>query len=131
VTAIAHLVHEKTITGGPKIAFHSKVNFNRLSPVLENAIYRIVQEALTNACQHSKSEEIRIRLVQKSNRLRMEVKDWGVGFNPKVVQENRFGLPGIRERARVLGGKCQITSKHGEGTTVVVQLPVVAKDEEE
>ncbi len=131
VTAIAHLVHEKTITGGPRIAFHSKVNFTRLSPVLENSVYRIVQEAVTNACKHSKSEEIRISLVQKGDRVQVEIKDWGVGFNPKVVQENRYGLPGIRERARVLGGKCRIKSKHGEGTTVVVQLPVVARDEAE
>jgi len=131
VTAIAHLVNEKTFEGGPKIGFHSKVAFTRMTPILENAVYRIVQEALTNACKHGKSEEIRISLLQKGDRLRVEVKDWGVGFDPKVVHDNRYGLPGIRERARVLGGKCRIRSKQGKGTTVVVELPVVARDEEE
>ncbi len=131
VTAIAHLVHEKTNNGSPKIAFHTKVNFTRLSPVLENAVYRIVQEALTNACQYSRSEDIRIRLVQKGNRMHIEIEDWGVGFDAKVIPEKRFGLSGIRERARVLGGKCRIKSTPGVGTKVVVQLPVVAREEEE
>ena len=54
-TAISHLVHEQRKLGGPKIKFDSDVQFNRLPPILENALYRIVQEALTNACKHSKS----------------------------------------------------------------------------
>jgi len=128
VTAIAHLIQEKTIKGGPKIAFHSKVNFTRLPPILENAVYRIAQEALTNACQHSMSEEVKVVLVQEGKRLSLEVQDWGVGFDPEAVPEDRFGLEGIRERARLLGGECSIESEPDKGTLVRVTLPIIEQE---
>lgn len=131
VAALAHLVNERSFEGGPKIELHSKVTFTRLAPILENAIYRIVQEGLTNACKHSKSEEVQIRLLQRGDRVRIEIRDSGIGFDPRVTQDNRYGLPGIRERARVLGGKCKILSKCGEGTAVVVELPLLAKELDE
>jgi PAS domain S-box-containing protein len=125
VAAIAHMVHDPAFDQGPKIAFRSRVTFKRLARIVENVAYRIVQEGLTNARNHSKSKTVRINLVQRGDRLWIEVRDWGVGFDPKSVEENRFGLEGIRERARVLGGKCSIKSKPGEGTVVLVELPVI------
>jgi PAS domain S-box-containing protein len=130
VEAVAHLVHEEGHEKGPKIEYRSRVDFDRLDPTLENAIYRIAQEALTNACQHSKSEKIRVTLSQHGDRLRIEIWDWGVGFDPKAVPKSHFGLEGIRQRARLLGGKCSIRSKVGKGTRIMVELPVVARDEE-
>ncbi len=125
LAAIAHLVHEPAFDKGPDIDFRSRVTFKRLAPVLEDIVYRIVQEGLTNARNHSKSQKILVSLAQRGDRLRIKIQDWGIGFDPKTVQENRFGLEGIRERARVLRGKCSIKSKPGEGTVVVVELPVV------
>jgi PAS domain S-box-containing protein len=128
VAAIAHLVSDRNALKGPKIKYFSAVTFDRLVPIVENAIYRIVQEALTNACQHSQSETVRVSLVQREGRAKIEIRDWGVGFDVKGVQENRFGLEGIRQRARLLGGKCSIRSKLGKGTRIVVELPVVERD---
>jgi two-component system sensor histidine kinase DegS len=91
---------------------------------VENVIYRIVQEGLTNARNHSKSQAIAVSLVQRDDRLRIEVRDWGVGFDPKKVPANSFGLEGIRERARLLGGTCTIQSEIGNGASIVVELPV-------
>ena len=91
------------------------------------AIYRIVQEGLSNACNYSKSKNIVIGLVQRGDSLRIKIRDWGIGFDPKTVQKNRFGLEGIRERTRVLRGKCNIKSNPGEGTTIIVELPVIEK----
>ena len=130
VAAIAHLVNEDSFEQGPKVEFRSKVEFNRLAPVLENVLYRIVQEGLSNASRHSKSEIVRVGLFQRDSRVRIEIRDWGIGFNPKKVQENRFGLEGIRERARLLGGKCRIRSKAGKGTLIVVELPLVENRQE-
>jgi PAS domain S-box-containing protein len=130
VAAIAHLVNDQRFPGGPKIEFRSRVAFDRLIPLLENAIYRIVQEALSNACRHAQSALVRISLLQRGAQLRIEVRDWGRGFDPKTARENRFGLEGIRERSRVLGGKSRIRSKPGEGTSIVVELPVVERDPE-
>ncbi len=124
VAAIAHLVHDPAFEHGPKVEFRSRVTFSRLAPVAENVIYRIVQEALSNARQHSQSTRIVVSIVQRGDRLRIEIRDEGVGFDPQNVSENRFGLEGIRERARLMGGKCSIRSKPGGGTAVIVQLPL-------
>ena len=129
--AIAHLVHEQGRGKGPKIEYRSRVDFDRLDPTLENAIYRIAQEALTNACKHSKSERISVSLLQRGDHLRIEIRDWGVGFDPKAVPKSHFGLEGIRQRARLLGGKCSIRSTAGKGTRIIVELPVVLRDEDE
>ena len=128
VAAVGHLVNEQSRLKGPKIEYRSRVDFDRLAPILENAIYRIAQEGLANACQHSKSEKVRVSLVQREDRVRIEIRDWGIGFDTKSVQENRFGLVGIRQRARLLGGKCSIRSTAGKGTRIAVELPVVVRE---
>ena len=101
--AISHLIHEQSRLKGPKIEHRSRVDFDRLDPTLENAIYRIAQEALTNACKHSKSERISVNLLQRGDRLRIEIRDWGAGFDRKAVPKSRFGLEGIRQRASPSG----------------------------
>ena len=123
VEAVAHLVHELGRDKGQKIENRSKVDFDRLDPTLENAIYRIAQEALTNACKHSQSERISVSLLQRGDRLSIKIRDWGVGFDPKTIPKNHFGLEGIRQRARLLGGKCSIRSNVGKGTSITVSCP--------
>ncbi len=125
VAAIAHLVNEECRKGGPEIAFHHRVAFERLSTILENAIYRIVQEALNNACRHSKSDLVRVEMVQEDEMIRIEVRDQGVGFQPETIGESHFGLAGIRERARLLGGTASIESSPGQGTRVRIALPLI------
>ena len=105
VAAIAHLILElQARAGTPEISFQRDVAFERLSPVLENAIYRIVQEGLTNACKHSKSENVRVELCQDGDKVRIVVQDWGTGINLDELEDGHFGLEGIRQRARMLGG---------------------------
>jgi two-component system sensor histidine kinase DegS len=131
VEAIAHLVHEEGRRKEPEIESHCNVRFGRLVSILENTIYRIVQEGLANACNHSKSTRVRISLLQRNGTVRIKIRDWGVGFDPKTVPKNRFGLTGIRERARLLGGKCRVRSKPGRGTSVMVELPLIERDEDQ
>ena len=76
----------------------------------------------------ARAQKVRVSLVQRGDRLRIEIRDWGVGFDPKAVRKNHFGLEGIRQRARLLGGKCSIRSKPGKGTRITVELPVVLRD---
>lgn len=125
LAAVSHLVNDQQLRTVANLEIQTKVTFDRLATVLENAIYRIVQEGLTNACKHSRSPRIRIRLTQRGDWLDIEVRDWGVGFAPKEAQRNRFGLEGVRERARLLGGTCTIRSKSGKGTSVLVKVPLV------
>ncbi len=129
VAAVAHLVYELRTPKGPKVEFRSKVEFSRLAPILENAIYRIAQEGLANARAHSESKKVSVGLMQRGDRLRIVIRDQGIGFDPKTVEEGRFGLEGIRERARLLGGKLAIDSAPGRGARIVVDLPIVLRTE--
>lgn len=127
VTAVSHLVNEQSGVGGPKIEYRSRIHFDRLAPALENAIYRIAQEGLANACRHSRSKKIRVSLLQHEDWIQIVIRDWGSGFDTKAVPENGFGIEGIRQRTRLLGGKCSIRSRQGKGTRVLVELPVVLR----
>jgi signal transduction histidine kinase len=131
LAAIAHLVNERSVQGGPQILFRSNVKFNRLARVLENVVYRIVQEGLTNAARHSQSEIVRVHLLQRGEMVRIEIQDLGIGFDLKKVRRDQFGLAGIRERARLLGGKCHIQSKSGSGSRIIVELPLAEREEDE
>ena len=125
VAAISALVNEQRSQGGPSVEFRSRVEFDRLAATLENAIYRIVQEGLANAFKHSNSKKARVQLTQHGDQVQIEICDWGVGFDPESVKENCYGLEGIRERARLLGGQVRIESEPGQGTRIIVDLPVV------
>ena len=129
VEAIAHLINEQNREIGPEIEFNSHVKFSRLVPLLENAVYRIVQAGMTNACKYSQSSRVRITLLQQKDRLRIEIRDWGIGFDTTSVKEGSYGLTGIRERARLLGGKYRLKSAAGKGTRIVVELPLVEREE--
>jgi PAS domain S-box-containing protein len=129
-TAISHLVHEQRRRGGPKIESHCDVQFGRLPAILENAIYRIAQEALSNACKHSESKKVTVTMTQEGQDVRLEVRDWGIGFDPESVEKGHFGVEGIRQRVRLLGGRLTIESTPGSGTLVQVVVPIVERQNE-
>jgi signal transduction histidine kinase len=106
------------------IDFTAKVQFERLEPLLEETIFRIVQQAINNIQCHSRAEQAEVRLTQEGEWLHLEIKDWGIGFDPASVSEDRFGLQGIRERARLMRGRAVIDSAPGKGTRIIVDLPV-------
>jgi two-component system, NarL family, sensor histidine kinase UhpB len=115
----------------PPIEYHQAVAFERLEPTLENSLFRIAQEAMTNACRHSRSEKIQVQLVQDGDQVTLEVRDWGIGFDPQTVARNCFGLDGIRERVRILGGELMIASRPGEGTVIRATFPLNAAADDE
>ncbi|MCY2993484.1 MAG: PAS domain S-box protein [Planctomycetota bacterium] len=126
IEAIADVAAQlRLVPGAPEIEYQQDVQFERLEPTLENSLYRIAQEALTNACRHSQSEKVRVVLTQAGAEVTLEVQDWGLGFDKGTVQEDRFGLEGIRERSRLLDGEWSITSEPGQGTVVRVTFPVI------
>lgn len=126
VLAISYLVAEQTVPGELDIDFLHRVSFDRLDPLLEGTLFRIVQEALTNIKRHSKAKRAEIKLTERYGRLHLAIYDQGVGFDLAQVPDDRFGLKGIRKRADLLGGQAKIASKPGEGTTIVVDLPLTA-----
>jgi two-component system sensor histidine kinase DegS len=124
IPAIEYLVAGRKGQTGPPIEFTHDVQFDRLAPLLEGTIFRIAQEALNNVRRHSGARTARIDLTQRGDRVLLEVSDDGCGFQAEQVDKRRFGLRGIRERARVLRGKASIDSTPGQGTRVRVELPL-------
>ncbi|MGQ9574195.1 MAG: histidine kinase [Thermoguttaceae bacterium] len=123
--AIGQLIAEGP-PGGPALSLVVSGPFGRLDPLVESAVYRIVQEGLANVRRHSRSDRAEVRMARHSDRLELEIRDWGVGFDPGGVEHSRFGLRGIRDRAAWLGGQAEIISAPGEGTRLRVSLPVAA-----
>ena len=94
----------------------------RLPPEVETAVYRIVQEALTNVAKHADANSVSIVLTRPAAGVTAVIEDDGRGFDSRSVEEGRFGLQGMRERVALLGGSLRIESNAGAGTTIVVQL---------
>jgi signal transduction histidine kinase len=124
IAAIEHLIYKSQYALGPTIDFVHDNQVTRLAPPLEHALFRIAQEGLTNAYRHSGSPRIQITLSQSGDRIRLEIRDWGGGFDAEVVEARHFGLKGIRERARVMGGNACIESALGHGTCITAEFPV-------
>jgi signal transduction histidine kinase len=90
-------------------------------PVQANALYRIAEEALTNVERHAEARSLDVSL-RYGTGVTLTVQDDGTGFDPHNVDESRYGLLGIRERATLVDGETQIVSASGKGTTLTVHI---------
>lgn len=110
------------------IAQFKAVGFNsdRLSVEIETALYRIVQEALTNIGRHARATRADVLLERRGDRVVVVVEDNGAGFEAEIgrlAQDGHLGLVGMQERVEMLGGSLTIESAVGAGTTIVVEVP--------
>jgi signal transduction histidine kinase len=99
----------------------------RLPSSVETAVYRIVQEGLTNVARHAHASSASVMVEHRDGRLRTIVEDDGVGFDPGDTEtgvDRGLGLYGIRERAELLGGTLTMESGPGRGTSLFVDIPV-------
>jgi signal transduction histidine kinase len=95
----------------------------RLPAALETALYRIVQEAMTNVVRHARATRVDVLVELRGDRVTLMIEDDGIGFEPEASQlGEHFGLLGIRERAEALGGTLTVESSPGAGSTVVVEV---------
>ena len=101
----------------------------RPTPVLETAVYRLVQEALNNVTKHSMAHHATLAVRVARGVIEIEVTDDGVGFEPSLVREG-FGLVGMRERAALLGGSLEVRSTRGAGTRVRAEIPLFTRSVE-
>jgi len=100
----------------------------RLLGEIEDAVYRLVQEALHNAVQHSAAGCVTVEIVENGETLQVRIEDDGRGFDPNAPTEG-FGLLGMRERATLAGGELELRSAPGTGTTIVATIPAVHRDD--
>lgn len=101
-----------------------EIETTRLPAEFETALFRIMQESLTNIALHAQANRVDILLNRRNGCLVMTIEDNGVGFDPNLIaNESRLGLFGMRERVDMLGGRLMIESSPGKGTTISVEVP--------
>lgn len=100
----------------------------RHDPAIENALYRLVQEALTNVAEHAAARPVSVSLVEHDDEIELAIEDDGRGFDPRPGSSG-FGLVGMRERTTLVGGSLVVASRPGSGTTVRVSLPATPPTE--
>jgi signal transduction histidine kinase len=116
---------------GIKSSFDIPPDFGRLPRDVELAIFRVLQESLTNVHRHSGSSTAHVRVSINDGRATLEVKDRGKGIPKEILEESHkespgalgVGLRGMSERMRQLGGTVELSSNSDGGTTVVAQVP--------
>jgi len=123
VGALRTLTQRVSQSGEVSVELSMDRSFPQFAPESETAIYRIVQECLTNVCRHSQSNRARVELRDGEQELKILVQDWGIGFATDSAVAGHYGLLGIRDRARLLGGRTEIDSAPGAGTRVTLFLP--------
>ena len=122
--AIAQLVQAITTKAALSINFQVIGAHQPLPVAIEAGLYRVVQEALTNIVSHAHATRVELHLRITLQSVQLMIHDDGCGFEPEEVTPNRYGLTGMNERVRLLGGQLQIQSAHATGTKVVVTVPV-------
>lgn len=128
IAGIEHMACEEVNSEGFLINFEHHTSFERLQPLLENGIFRIVQEGISNAKKHSQAKSVTVRLYQEKDQIIIEVEDHGVGFDPELVTQQSFGVRGMKERVRLLGGQMEIHTTKGKGTKLKVTLPLLVEE---
>jgi two-component system sensor histidine kinase UhpB len=111
------------------IIFSNNGDFNSLSAGMRRTVYRMAQEALANSARHSGANSARLCLHVSEELVSMSISDEGRGFDLNValsrsMNREHFGLRGIQERARAMGGDCEIVSQPDSGARIMIQLPI-------
>jgi signal transduction histidine kinase len=122
--ALERLTSSFAESTGIDVDFQAALSSTRLPPELETALYRIVQEALTNIVKHARATRVSVVVTRKAGSVSAVVEDDGVGFDPATMHDDGLGLVGMRERVALLGGRLAIETTPGAGTTCLAEVPV-------
>ena len=126
VRALERLVGSLSIAGSTRFVLVNRASAPDLAPAVEDAVYRIVQEATQNALKHAGAREVTVRLEPDDGRLRVRIEDDGEGVGHDVIQRarERGGLRAMRDRAEHCGGSLVVGLCSPRGTRVDVLLPM-------
>jgi signal transduction histidine kinase len=124
VPALERLIDAFSEKSEVRVDFHSALGETRLPSEVETALYRVVQESLTNIVKHADAKQISISLARRESGLAAVIEDDGAGFDQRTVREGGVGLLGMRERLALIDGRLEIESRPGAGTTVVAEVPL-------
>ena len=124
VAALERLAASFAEQTGITVDFQTALADERLPEEVETALYRIVQESLTNVVKHARARRVSILLARKNGAVKAVVEDDGRGFDPVQEPDDGFGLVGMRERLALLGGRLEVESGRDGGTTIAAEVPV-------
>jgi len=123
VPAVERLTETFREQSGLRVDLETQLGEERLPSEAETTVYRVIQEALTNVVKHSAAKRVSILLQRKNSAVVAVVEDDGAGFDPSDTRADALGLSGMRERVSLAGGRLQVESSPGAGTTVVAEVP--------
>lgn len=129
VAGLEWLVQDFSRRTGIEVALDMDIGDAAPAEAQASALFRIVQESLTNVARHAGASRVRVTLTHAGGRLLLAVQDNGKGIAAGAAKAGSFGLLGIRERAIMLGGEASVAGQPGEGTRVEVSLPYPAPAE--
>lgn len=124
VEALTQEAQRFAAASGVKTGFNIFGESCRLPEDVEAALLRICQESLTNVRKHAQASEVDVNLNFEESAVRLSIRDNGVGFDPQALPEGGFGLIGMRERARLLGGEFAVQSERGKGMLIQATIPI-------
>lgn len=124
VPALERLAETFAEQTGIAVDFEAALGGERLPGEVETALYRIVQEALTNVVKHAGASRVSVILSRKDGAVTAVIEDNGRGFEARGTDGRGLGLVGMRERIGLLDGRLQIESTEGAGTTIVAEVPL-------
>ena len=124
VPALERLTDSFAEQTGISVDFQASLTAGRLPTEIETALYRIVQESLTNIVKHARAGSVSVVLTRKEDAVSVVVEDDGIGFEPGRPRDGGLGLLGMQERVALLGGRLAIESRPGAGTTFVAEVPL-------
>jgi len=122
VPALERLTETLAERTGLEVELVSRID-GRLPEETETALYRIVQEALTNVVKHANARQVSILLARNDGMVTALIEDDGRGFDPAATRERGFGIEGMRERVALLGGTLKVESRKNSGATLKVEVP--------
>jgi signal transduction histidine kinase len=131
VPALERLAETFAERSGIAAAVRANLGEARLPAETETALYRLVQEALTNVVKHAAAATVNIVLTRRDGGVSAVIEDDGRGFSADEVRSDALGLVGMRERIALLGGTLEVESAPGEGAALLAYLPVSAPAEEQ
>ncbi|MBV9226363.1 MAG: hypothetical protein JOY85_20205, partial [Acidobacteriaceae bacterium] len=116
-----------TVEGKPAYSMQALAGKQHLNPLIQDEVYRIGRELLRNAYKHANAREIEAEIRYEDRAFRLRVRDDGKGIDPNVLEAGgrtgHWGLTGMRERAKAMGGQLEIWSNPGAGTEVELCIP--------
>ena len=125
VPALERLRDSISEQGQIAVEVQSDLDGQRLPAEIETALYRIVQESLTNVVKHADASRVTVWLRRPSDRnVELVIHDDGAGFDPNEVRDGGLGLVGMRERVALLGGRMSVESSEGAGTMLKAEVPL-------